>query len=409
MSTRWWLFLLFPLGLFGSVRPGVDVFYARGWDRVHLEGKRVGLITNVTAVNGELKTTLAQVKERGKRYQLTALFAPEHGYYGDGYAYEKISDLHLDGIPIYSLHGVHRRPTSEMLERVDVLIYDIQDIGSRSYTFVSTLFYCMEEAAKRKIKVIVFDRPNPLGGELIDGPLLNEGKRSFLGYVNVPYCHGMTVGELAHLFNEEYQIQCDLLVVPMEGWRRSMSFDETGLQWVPTSPYIPESDTPFFYPTTGLIGHCSLASIGIGYTLPFKLVGAPWIRGEEFADQLNQLKLPGVTFQPFYYRPFYGKFKLESCAGVRIVITDRRAFLPVTTQYALIGTLKHLYPEKYGEAFGHLLSAKSKRDVFNKLNGNEEILRIITEEPYFIWKLRNRFQKEREEFAARRKKYLLYE
>jgi len=192
------------------------------------------------------------------------------------------------------------------------LLFDVQDIGTRSYTFISTLFYCMEEAAKASIPFIVLDRPNPMGGIVVDGPLLDEEWRSFLGYIKVPYCHGMTIAELALFFNEEYKVGCKLTVIPMRGWKRTMVFTQTGLPWMPTSPQIPEADTPFFYPATGLIGHCSIVNIGIGYTLPFKLVGAPWVEAEKFADALNQQKLPGVYFSLFITVPFLENLNLKT-------------------------------------------------------------------------------------------------
>lgn len=402
---RFLLLLLLPFSLFGQVKVGVDVLMDEGYSAL-FKGKRIGLVSNQTAVNHELKTTFEILKENARDFELVALFAPEHGFYGDAYAYENVADRKHQGVSLYNLNGDRRRPTKEMLAGVDLLVYDIQDIGSRSYSYISTLFYTMEEAAKLGIKVIVLDRPNPLGGKVVDGPLVDEKWRSFISYVNVPYCHGMTIGELSHFFNETYHVGCDLEVIPMRGWKRSMTFKETGLVWVPTSPQIPEEDTPFFYPTTGLIGHCSFVNIGIGYSLPFKLIGAPWINGEVLADRLNKQKLPGVRFQPFYYRPFFGKFKLENCQGVKIIVTEPHAFLPVTTQYTIMGILKAVYPKQFDEALKLVLSSRNKRDVFNKLNGSEEILHIICEERYFAWKLREKCKKDRELFLQTRQKFL---
>lgn len=400
-------FLLFPAALFAHVRVGVDVFFEKG-DLSILKGKRVGLISNQSAINFDHQTTFDLLKSHQGEYKLTSVFAPEHGYWGSAYAFETIEDQFLGEIPLYGLLGHRRRPTEEMLKKIDILIYDVQDIGSRSYTFISTLFYCMEEAAKASIPFVVFDRPNPMGGMIVDGPLIETEWRSFLGYVNVPYCHGMTIGELARFFNEEYKIGCDLTVIPMRGWKRGMPFRETGLPWIPTSPQIPEADTPFFYPTTGLIGHCSIANIGIGYTLPFKLIGAPWIEGEKFATALNQQKLPGVFFQPFFYRPFFGKFKLEVCQGVRILVTDPNQYLPLTTQFTIMGVLKNLYPKQFDEAISHMKASRNKSDVFNKLCGNEEILNILSQEKYIIWKLRELCREGRNKFIPIRKKYLIY-
>ncbi len=400
------LLLLCVLSGRAEVTLGVDVLFDEGLDVKLFKGKRLGLVSNQTAINRECKTTLDILKNHPQKYLLKALFAPEHGFYGDVYSDESVSDQKIGSIPVYSLHGQTRRPTNEMLKNIDVLIFDIQDIGSRSYTYLSTLCYCMEEAAKRHIKVVVLDRPNPLGGTLVDGPLLEEKWRSFIGYINVPYCHGMTIGELAHFFNGEYQIECDLEVIPMKGWNRSMTFRDTGLMWVPTSPQIPEEDTPFFYPTTGLIGQCSLLSIGIGYTLPFKIVGAPWIDAVKFAKQLNSQKLPGVYFQPFYFRPFFGKFKSEDCQGVRIVMTHPLVYLPVTTQFTVMGVLKNLYPKKFDEAMQTVLASNHRKETFHKLNGNENILKLVCEEKFFVWKIRDIFKKDREKFLISRKKYL---
>jgi uncharacterized protein YbbC (DUF1343 family) len=400
------LLLLVPLCLAGYVKVGADVLF----DAEHiglLKGKKIGIITNHSAINGSLQTTFELLKSHQKDYMIASVFAPEHGFYGSGYAYEEVEDQTIGDIPVYGLFGARRRPTLEMLSPINLLIYDIQDIGTRSYTFVSTLFYCMEEAAKASIPLIVLDRPNPMGGLVVDGPLIEDKWRSFLGYANMPYCHGMTIGELARFFNEEYHVGCELTVIPMQGWKRSMLFAQTGLPWVPTSPQIPESDTPFFYPTTGLMGHCSMVNIGIGYTLPFKLVGAPWIDAGKFAEALNQQKLSGVYFQPFYYRPFFGKFKLEKCQGVRIIVTDPEKFLPVTTQFTIMGILKNLYPKYFETSIAEVSKNTNKKDVFNKLNGGEEILKILLEEKYIIWKLRDLCARARASFLPTRKKYLI--
>lgn len=225
-----------------KVELGVDVFFKDGIYK-ELKGKRVGLVTNHTGVNSQLQSTIDLFQNNAPGVKLVALFAPEHGINGQAYAWERVEDKKsAPGIPIYSLHGDTRRPTAKMLDGIDVLVYDIQDIGCRSYTYTTTLFYVMEEAAKRNIPVIVLDRPNPINGVIVDCPMLEEKWRSFIGYINVPYCHGMTIGELARFFNEKYEIGCKLKVVLMKGWKRSMSYKDTGLQWVPTSPHIPEAD-----------------------------------------------------------------------------------------------------------------------------------------------------------------------
>lgn len=389
-----------------KVKVGIDRLMQDEYSKL-LKGKRIGLITNQTAMNSDFKSTADVLKSNAssKGYKLIALFAPEHGINGISSASQKVDDTKdADKLPIYSLHGKTQRPTDEMLKNITLLIFDIQDIGSRSYTYINTMFYAMEEAAKRGISFMVLDRPNPINGITVDGPMLEEKWRSFLGYIDVPYCHGMTVGELAKYFNSEYKIGCKLDIIPMQGWNRHMSFQDTGLQWIPTSPYIPESTTPFFYPTTGIIGELRLVNIGIGYTLPFKVIGAPWIDAVSFAKQLNSQKFPGVHFEPIHYRPMHGRFAKEDCQGVLIQVTDPLVYKPVSTQYLLIGMLKGLYPENFQES---LEAIKKNKSTLCKLNGCDEIVRVITEEKNIVWKLRSLQEKGHNAFLKKRQKYLI--
>lgn len=386
---------------------GVERLFNREFESI-LRGKRIGLITNHTAVNSHLKTTHELIKSQASKYNytLSALFAPEHGLTGTQYAGEKVlEEKDPDGIPIYSLHGDSRRPTKQMLQDLNLLIYDVQDIGSRSYTYISTLFYVMEEAAKYQIPVLVLDRPNPINGTTIDGPMLEEKWRSNVGYINVPYCHGMTIGELAQYFNEEYHIGCQLSVVPMRGWKRGMTFADTGLKWIPTSPNIPEASTAFFYPSTGIIGELQLVNIGVGYTLPFKIVGAPWIDASCFANHLNSQHFPGVFFYPFYFRPFFGKFAQEDCQGVLIMITNQAIYLPVSTQYLILGSLKSLYPKEFKKAFD--AHTPERLTMIHKVNGTETVYQMLKNEKYIAWKLREFHHTERSAFAKKREKYLI--
>jgi uncharacterized protein YbbC (DUF1343 family) len=404
------LFLIFIFSMTAldaaSIQLGVDSLFSPE-NASLLKNKRIGIITNHTAVNGELISTINLFKSNASTYGYTikAFFAPEHGLTGVSHASENIMDSKdRDGFPIYSLHGTTRRPTAAMLKEIDLLIYDIQDIGSRSYTYISTLFYAMEEAAKKSIAVIVLDRPNPINGLTIDGPMLEDEWRSFVGYINVPYCHGMTIGELAQFFNGEYKVGCKLTVIPMKGWKRSMSFADTGLTWIPTSPHIPEAETVFYYPMTGLLGELQMVSTGVGYTLPFKVIGAPWINPIVFANKLNEQKFPGVTFLPFHFRPFFGRFEQQDCQGVLIVVTDPKKYLPVSTQYLLIGILKSLYPQQFSQA---LKESTSRQQMFNKVNGTAEVYRIIHEEKYPAWRLRQIHLAERQAFIDKRKVYLI--
>lgn len=402
------IYLLLLISLFGTlaaepVKPGIDVFIKEGHIS-RLKNKKVGLITNQTAVNSELKSTLDLLKANAKDYRVVAVFAPEHGFYGRDRASQEVENEDIDGIPIYSLHGPTRRPTEAMLKGIDVLIYDIQDIGSRSYTYITTLFYVMEEAAKKKIPVIVLDRPNPINGVTVDGPMLEESLRSMVGYINIPYCHGMTVGELAQFFNKEYKVGCYLEVIPMKGWTRAMTYRETGLPWIPTSPYIPESDTPLYYPITGVLGEISLVNIGIGYTLPFKLIGAPWINAMELSSSLNNAHYPGVYFTPFFYRPFYGKFKNENCEGVLITVSNPSKYKPLAVQFLIIETLRKLYPLPYKAAveFNH-----GKQEMFSKVIGSRQVWENLLSKRNFVLEMRNLHENEKKAFYEKRTKYLI--
>ena len=364
------------------------------------------MITNHTGLNKQLTPTFNLFLQNQKGLNLVAVFAPEHGFFGHLAADKEVFEEKIQGIPIYSLYGKTRRPTKEMLKNIDVLIYDIQDIGVRSYTFASTLYYIMEEASKESIPVIVLDRPNPLGGNLVDGPMLDERFRSFIGYIDVPYCHGMTIGELALYFNSEYHINCSLQVISMKGWKRSMHFTDTNLPWVPTSPYIPEPDTPFFYATTGLIGELGLVNIGIGYSLPFKVLGAPWIKEEEFARKLNDQHFPGVRFVPFQFISPLGMYKGELCKGVLIVILDKKEVMPVKLQHGILGILKSLYPQVVNKKLSSL--SKAKKELFYKSEGTDAIFAILSQEKYPAWKMIEYNEDKRQLFLHKRKKYLLY-
>ena len=372
-----------------------------------LKGKQIALVTNHTGVDSACCSSVDLLKARAPLagFVVKALFSPEHGFKGSTYAELIVDQQEKGGIPIYSLYGKTRRPTKEMLKEIDVILYDIQDIGSRSYTYLTTLLYVMEEAAKAHIPVWVLDRPNPINGLIVDGPMLEDKWRSMVGYLKVPYCHGMTLGELALYFNGEEKIGCDLHVIAMKGWKREMSFSDTHLPWIPTSPNIPEPTTPLFYPMTGILGELSLVNIGIGYTLPFKVVGAPWIDAERFAEKLNAQKFPGVHFFPFHFTPFWGKFSGLECQGVLIQVTDPKRYLPVATQYLLIGILKSLYPKQFAQG---LKDSASKREMFCKVNGTEQVLALMEKPGPIVWKLRDLHKKERAIFLSKRARYLLY-
>ena len=408
MMMRFKVFLVYlPLSILCSnIQLGIDNFLTK--DNIHKYSKKnIGIITNHTAISNNGVSTIDRLLLQPS-LKIKAIFAPEHGLYGNIKAEKYIdNEFYNHNIPIYSIHGKTRRPTKEMLKNIDLLIYDIQDIGCRSYTYISSLFYCMEEAAKYNIEIAVLDRPNPMGGTNFDGPMLENNHRSFIGYINIPYCHGMTICELALLFNKEYNINCNLTCFLMKHWRRDQTFNDTKLPWIPTSPNIPEPDTPFFYATTGCIGELSIVSIGIGTTFPFKVIGAPWINAKKFSSTLNKQQLPGVFFTPFYFTPSFGNNKNNFCKGIKIHITNHKTYKPCKTGNMILGLLKSLYPKEVKNSLTSL--KKHNKHMFNLAYGSDKYLSILLNEQFPASKLINEEEKDHKNFSSTKNKYLLYQ
>jgi uncharacterized protein YbbC (DUF1343 family) len=378
-----------------AVKTGIDVLRERDFDL--LQGKRIGLITNPSGVDGSLGVTLV------------ALFGPEHGVRGNVRAGGKIEST-VDsgtGLPVFSLYGKTRKPTPEMLKGIDLLVYDIQDIGCRSYTFISTLGLAMEAAAEQHIPFVVLDRPNPLGGERVEGNLVEEGFQSFVSPYPIPYIYGITCGELAKMLNGEgmlaNRVRCNLTVVPMKGWKRSMTFEETGLQWVPTSPHIPFSSSPMYYASTGIMGELGVISEGVGYTLPFHLFGAGWIDPQRLCARLTAMQIPGVLFRPVTFTPFYGGLMGKQLGGVQVHITDPSAANLMSLQFLMMEAHNQLYPSR-----NPLLMADSAhRAMFDKVVGTNAIrLRFVKRMHYDD--IRIYLQKDVEGFRKKSGEYLLY-
>lgn len=326
-----------------KVLTGIDVLERDNFKP--LAGLRLGLVTNHTGQNREGRQTI-DVLNKAPGVKLVALFSPEHGI--RGLADDKISDSkdEATGLPIYSLYGETRRPKAEQLKDLDALVYDIQDVGVRFYTYISTLGYVLEEAAKAKLPVFVLDRPNPIGGVDVEGPIADSDKLSFTSYHTIPTRHGLTVGELAQLFNRQRNIGADVRVIEMEGWRRSMWFDETNLTWINPSPNMRSLTEATLYPGVGLLETTNV-SVGRGTDTPFEVVGAPWIEGDKLADYLNRRGLPGVRFVPLRFKPKASVFKEEQCGGVNIIVTDRVAFQPLLTGIEMALALRSLYPNDW--------------------------------------------------------------
>lgn len=330
--------------LAGPVKLGEDVLAEQNFDV--LRNKRVGIITNHTGRNSAGEHIIEVLIKNDVK--VVKLFSPEHGLYGT--KDEKVGDAidERTGLPVFSLYGKTRRPTKEMLEGVDVLVYDIQDVGCRFYTYISTLGLCMEEAAKNNVEYVVLDRPNPISGLRVEGPIADDEHLGFTAYTNMPLVHGMTVGELAEYYNVEKKIGAKLTVVPMQGWTRDMYWEQTGVTWRNPSPNLRSPNQAVLYPAIGLLEASNIA-VGRGTDLPFEQFGAPYIDSEKLTKALTDLALPGVTFAPTSWTPEdkFHKFNAEKVQGVRVTVTDRAKFDSVATGMAFAWTLKKLYPEKW--------------------------------------------------------------
>ena len=330
-----------------SVELGLEVLLARQLDLV--AGRRAGLVASASSVDGKLVSTVERLHGHPD-VNLAALFGPEHGLRGEAQAGEHVNTYRdpLTGLPVYSLYGETRKPTPEMLSDLDVLIVDLQDGGVRFYTYLSTLACVMQAAAEQGIPVIVLDRPTPLGGLAVEGPVLDEAYTSFVGMYPLPIRYGMTIGEVAGLFNEAFGIGCPLTVVPMVSWQRRLWLDQTGLPFVPPSPNLPTLAAMTVYPGTCLVEGTNLSE-GRGTTKPFEYVGAPWIEAPEaLAHTLNALDLPGVRFRAVYFVPTFSKHQGQRCQGVHVYVTDRERFRPVETALHLLAQVKAAYGEHFG-------------------------------------------------------------
>ena len=395
------------------VKTGIDVLESNGFKQ--LQGKKIGLVTNPSGVNNKLVSTV-DILANAPGVELVALYGPEHGVRGDIHAGDKVSD-DVDpktGVPVYSLYGKTRKPTPEMLKDVDAIVYDIQDNGCRSFTFISTLGLLMEAAAENGKEVIVLDRPNPLGGNKVEGNLVEAGNFSFVSQFEIPYLYGLTVGELAMMLNEEGMlkgekgtndtiVKCNLTVVPMEGWSRDMVYTDTRLPWVLPSPHMPQAETSYYYPATGILGELGYMSIGVGYTLPFQMVAAQWINATEFADALNALALPGVTFRPINIKPFYSVGKGENMGGVQIYITDYAKANLTSIQFYIMQEVARMYPEH--EVMAN--ADKGRFRMFDLVSGSNFIREKFTETKQYK-DIEAYWNKDVESFKQKSAKYHLY-
>jgi uncharacterized protein YbbC (DUF1343 family) len=375
------------------VKTGLDILVHE--QAYLLANQRVGLVSMPAAVLPDLDSSLDALL--GASIKVTALFGPEHGFGGAALDGAKVDDVRdrRTGLPIYSLYGATNEPTAEMLGDVDVLVFDMQDVGVRFYTYLSTLFYVMRGTSKAGKPVFVLDRPNPITGSRIEGAPIAPGFESFVGIVDIPMRHGMTLGELAHYMNREYALHADLHVIELQGWQREMWFDETALPWVPTSPAMPHLSTTILYPGMCLLEGSNL-SLGRGTALPFELCGAPWLDGYAFASAMNELQLPGVRFRATAFTPSASNHAGSECYGVQVHIFDRDLLRPVEMTLHLIAVARCLSGDTWmwNPHFERLVGNGTLRSVFESKPNVSEILAS--------------WEESISAFIHRREKYLLY-
>ena len=391
------------------VKPGIEVLEARGFDV--LQGKKIGLLTNPSGVDRQLRSTI-DILFQAPGVRLVRLFGPEHGVRGDAHAGDATADITdaATGLKCYSLYGKYRQPSQEMLQGLDAVVYDIQDVGVRCYTFISSLGLMMRTCAEMGIELIVLDRPNPLGGQKIEGPVPEPGFFSFVGQYRIPYVYGLTVGELARLINEEGlncgqrgdqpPLKCKLTIVPMEGWERWMRYEDTGLPWVMPSPNIPYPESTACYPSAGIAGEFAYLNIGVGYTIPFACFAAEWIDADALKARLDSFALPGVVFRPIHYRPFFGKDANKLLHGVQFHFTDYEAATLTLIQFYVMQALKELYPEQDPLAKGNF-------SMLDKICGTDYVRKAFKEK-YQVADILGYWSKDVDAFRSISEKYYNY-
>ena len=393
------------------VKTGIEVLRDRGFEG--LVGKRVGLVTNPSGVDSQLRSTI-DILYNAPGVELVALYGPEHGVRGDLYAGDHVTDFKdpATGLPVYSIYGATRKPTPDMLKGIDVMVYDIQDVGVRSYTFINSLGLVMEACVAEGIEVMVLDRPNPLGGNKIEGCLVEQPFNSFVSQYRIPYVYGLTVGELAVMINEEGMnrgqmgnqdpVKCTMSVVPMEGWTRDMLYEDTGLPWVLPSPNIPYKDTPMYYAASGVCGELyGFMNIGIGYTLPFQLFGATWLDPERLKARLEEYDLPGVSFRTIWFKPFSGSQKGQLVGGLQFFFTDYENARITETQFYVMQAVAELYPNK--KAFEIITGY----GLFDKVCGTDYV-RTEFSKRYKVSDIVDYWRKDEESFRALSQRYHIY-
>lgn len=393
------------------VKPGIEVLAENGFEG--LVGKRVGLVTNPSGVDRNLRSVI-DILYNAPGVELVALYGPEHGVRGDVYAGGKVDNTidEATGLPVYSLYGATRQPTREMLKGIDVMVYDIQDVGSRSYTYISTLGLVMRTCAETGVEVMVLDRPNPLGGNKIEGCYVEQPFNSFVSQYKIPYVYGLTPGEVAMLINEEglnrgqkgdqQPLKCKLTVIPMHGWERDMLFEDTHLPWVLPSPNIPFKDSPIHYASAGLCGELyGFLNIGIGYTLPFQTFASPWMDAVRLKERLDSYALPGVEFRAIWYKPLSGSLKGQLVQGVQYFYTDYEAARITEVQFYVMQAVAELYPDKKP------FEVINGYGLFDKVCGTDYVRKEFSKR-YKVDDIKEYWRKDEEAFRTLSQKYHIY-
>lgn len=405
------LFCAVTLSWGANVKLGIEVLRDSGF--APLQGKRVGLVTNPSGVDSHLNSTI-DILYSAPGVNLVALFGPEHGVRGDVYAGDKVDNSvdPVTGVPVFSIYGENRQPSPDMLKGIDVMVYDIQDVGSRSYTFISSLGLVMCACADLGIEVMVLDRPNPLGGEKVEGSVVEKGFFSFVGEFAIPYVYGLTVGELAVLINEEGlnkgqkgdrpAAHCKLTVVPMQGWKRDMLYEDTGLPWILPSPNIPTPQAAINYPSSGICGEFNgYLNIGIGYTLPFGVFAAEWADAHELRTRLDSYNLPGVNFREIHFRPLFGRLQGRLVHGVQFYYTDYKAATITLTQFYVMQAVWELYGKN------PFVISEGRIGMFDKVCGTDYIRKNFSRN-LKVDDIKDFWNKDVEAFRKLSAKYYLY-
>ena len=385
---------------------GLDVMLEN--DCLYLKDKKVGLITNHTGVTSKMVQNInAFIKS--ENVDLKAIFSPEHGLSGSASAGEKIYNKtdSIFGIPLFSLYGNNKKPNKDMLKNLDILVFDIQDIGIRSYTYISTMGLAMEAAQESGLEFVVLDRPNPLGLKKIEGNILSLSFKSFIGRYPIPYVHGLTSGELANMINEQGWLEggkCNLKIIKMKNYNNNINYNDLGIHWVPTSPHVPNATTPLYMVATGIIGELGFFSNGVGYTTPFMTLGAPWINANHLAEKMNLLGLEGVIFRPVNYRPYYGNYKGENVGEIHLHITNQEKVDLILVQFYFMQEHNKLYPSKNP----FMGASKNQIEMFDKAVGNDTIRKTF-EKNFMVEDIKSILKTGLDDYIIMKKQYHLYD